>query len=260
VTERPRYQVSLPAFQGPLDLLLSLIESQQLEITAISLATVADQYLAHIRALPELDPEDLAGFVEVAARLLVIKSRALLPAPPSAVEEEDVAGDLIERLQEYRRFRQASAWLGERLQSGVEQYTREPSLPSATPGASLRPMLPIMLLQAAMRLLAPIVAPPEEPDEYLGEAGVSIISRLKLVLRRLARETVVYFSDLIVGARSRSEVSVTFLAVLELVRRRRVQATQDGLFGPISLTKIAATTAARDAEAAAAPEPGVAAG
>ncbi|MHB0876470.1 MAG: segregation and condensation protein A [Anaerolineae bacterium] len=237
--ERPRYQVSLPAFEGPLELLLSLIESQQLEITAISLAAVADQYLAHLRTLPELDPEELAGFVEVAARLLVIKSRALLPAPPSEVDEEDVAGDLIERLQEYRRFRHASQWLAERLQSGVEQYGREPSLPSAAPGASLRPMLPILLLQAAIRLLSPIITPPEEPDEYLGEAGVSIFSRLKLVLRRLAHQAVVFFADLISGARNRSEVAVTFLAVLELVRRGRVRATQTELFGPIAISAAA---------------------
>lgn len=242
-TGRPRYQVTLPAFQGPLELLLSLIESQQLEITAISLASVADQYLAHIRALPELDPEELAGFVEVAARLLVIKSRALLPAPPSDVEEEDVASDLIERLQEYRRFRQASSWLAERLQSGVEQYSREPSLSAVAPGSLLRPMLPTVLLQAAARLFSPVTEEAEDPDEYLGEASVSIFSRLKLVLRRLAREAVVYFGDLIAGARSRSEVAVTFLAVLELVRRRRVVAHQSQPFGPIAITKAGAVPA-----------------
>lgn len=238
--ERPHYKVSLPAFEGPLELLLALIESQQLEITAISLAAVADQYLAHIRALPEVDPEELAGFVEVAARLLVIKSRALLPAAPSEVEEEDVAGDLIERLQEYRRFRHVSQWFAERLQSGLEQYSREPSLATAAPGASLRPMLPVLLLQAAVRLLVPDAIPHEEPDEYLGGAGVSILSRLKLVLRRLAGQAVVFFGDLVTGARTRSEVVVTFLAVLELVRRHRVEANQEGLFAPIAITRASA--------------------
>ena len=109
-----------------------------------------------------------------------------------------------------------------------------------------------MLLQAAVRLLVPDAIPHEEPDEYLGEAGVSMLSRLKLILRRLAGQAVVLFGDLVTGARSRSEVVVTFLAVLELVRRHRVDASQEGLFAPIAITK---PSAAPDGKGPAAVEP-----
>ena len=85
----PPYQVQLPVFEGPLDLLLHLIEQQELDITVISLAQVTDQYLAYLRIVQEVHPDDLADFVVVAAPLLLIKSRALLPQPPKAAEEQN---------------------------------------------------------------------------------------------------------------------------------------------------------------------------
>ncbi len=231
-----RYEVELPAFQGPVDLLLDLIESRRLEITAISLATVAGQYLEHIRSLGERDPADLAAFIEVAARLLLIKSRVLLPSAVTEEEEEDPAADLIQRLQEYRRYREASRWLSERMAAGLTRYSREPTLPDP-PVLVPRPSRPAQLLLAMRRLFAPGRDEIEDDGTFVEALTFSLPEKVKLILRRLIREAAVLFSDLIAGARSRPEVVVTFVAVLELVRRHRVVATQEDLFGPISISR-----------------------
>jgi segregation and condensation protein A len=107
------YQVQLDVFEGPLDLLLRLIEREELDITLVSLALVADQFLAHIARLPDASAASLADFLAIGARLLVLKSRVLLPRPENeaASEEEDWGQDLVERLQEYRRYKEAAARL-----------------------------------------------------------------------------------------------------------------------------------------------------
>ena len=110
--DEPGYQVALPVFEGPLDLLLHLIERQELDITAISLAQVTNQYLEYLAGASERDPDNLADFLVVAAKLLLIKSRVLLPQPPAppAAEEEDLGDDLVRQLVEYKRFKEAARW------------------------------------------------------------------------------------------------------------------------------------------------------
>ena len=110
------YQVTVPAFDGPLDLLLHLVERDELDITVISLRRVTDQYLAQVEALQQGKIDHLIDFLVVAARLVLIKSRALLPRPPDSsgeTEEEDPAETLIRQLRQYRQFKQAAAWLQE---------------------------------------------------------------------------------------------------------------------------------------------------
>jgi len=233
---RVNYEVSLPAFQGPVELLLALIESQRLAITAISLAAVAEQYLEHVRNMPERDASELAAFLEIAARLLVIKSRALLPTDgPADQEAEDAAGDLIARLEEYRRFRSAAEWLGERLHAGHELFIRR-GLPPAGPLVVCRQYSPAVLGNLALKLFARRAAEPPFEGEP-GPAAVGIGVKLRVILRLLLSRSKVFFHELIHGVASRSEVLVTFLALLELVRRRRVVVSQEGLFGPISVTR-----------------------
>ena len=139
--EQPSYQVQLPVFEGPLDLLLHLIQQQQLDITTIALAQVTDQYLAYlaVRKKAALDSpsdqehvsDELAGFLAVAARLLLIKSRALLPRPPAETDEdEDDGQDLVEQLRLYRRFKEMAAYLSERDQESLHMYAR--TLPPAS--------------------------------------------------------------------------------------------------------------------------------
>src|SRR5919204_200534 len=117
--------LELPAFQGPLDLLLTLIERRRLAITDVSLAAVADQYLQAVRSLPERDPDLLGEFLVIAARLLLLKSRALLPQADEPDEEES-PDDLAERLEEYRRFKEAALALAARFESGEQAFPHPP--------------------------------------------------------------------------------------------------------------------------------------
>ncbi|MGI6209338.1 MAG: segregation and condensation protein A [Anaerolineae bacterium] len=236
--QEPTYQVRLPVFEGPVDLLLRLIEERELAITAVSLAAVADQYLEHIRSLDQRNAAELAAFIEVAARLLLIKSRTLLPSAPQEAEEdeEDIAAALVRRLEEYRRFRRAAQWLAERRESGPVLFAREPTLPEE-PTFVPKPISPNRLLAALTQVLSRVEEAPEDAGQLVSPVTYSLPQKLRLVLRRLWNDGVVAFAELIRGARCRSEVVVTFLAVLELVRRRRADATQDGLFGSITITR-----------------------
>ena len=134
-------EISLPVFQGPLDLLLHLIERDDLDITAVSLVVVTDQYLAAIRVGEGFDPQALAEFVAVGAKLIYLKSRALLPKPPALEGEEadddDVGRELVELLREYKRFAQVADMLEERQEVGTRIYTRMAPPPAVPEGTGL---------------------------------------------------------------------------------------------------------------------------
>ena len=127
----PPIRYALPAFQGPLDLLLHLIEREELDISEISLVGVTDQYLRTLELLEELEPGAIADFLMVASRLLYIKSRMLLPKPPSDDdEEEDSADDLLRQLLEYKRFKEVAEQLRSREEAGLRVYVRTAPRPA----------------------------------------------------------------------------------------------------------------------------------
>jgi segregation and condensation protein A len=225
--------LALPGFEGPIELLLALIEREELPITAVSIAAVADQYLAYLESLPALTLDSWMAFVEVAAKLIVIKSRALLPTPPlppMEEQEDDPAVRLIEQLEEYRRFRQAAQWLGERLASGICCLARTPA-EARSERLILSPQSALALLEA-YRSVAPKRSVPLPSNQ-----GPSLLGRIKAVLRALLCRPAVQFSELLGASCSRLQALVTFLAVLELVRRRRVHAWQEGPLGPITISR-----------------------
>src|SRR5437899_1286559 len=145
-------ELHLESFDGPLELLLLLIEQRRLPITQVSLAQVADQYLSHVHAQPSLDAELLAEFLVIGGKLLLLKSRALLLSEEPDPEVEEVASDLAERLATYRVFRAAAEVLREMEQRGERMYTtlREPLV--STQPAPLAPMAPDALLAVWRRL------------------------------------------------------------------------------------------------------------
>src|SRR5438105_4708183 len=145
-------ELHLETFDGPLELLLLLIEQRRLPITQVSLAQVADQYLSHVRAQPALDPELLAEFLVIGGKLLLLKSRALLLSEEPDPEVEEVASDLAERLATYRVFRAAAEVLRELEQRGERMYptTREPLI--STQPVPLAPLDPGALLAVWQRL------------------------------------------------------------------------------------------------------------
>ncbi len=230
----PGYQVSLPVFEGPLDLLLHLIERQELDITAISLAQVTNQYLEYLARVSERNPDNLADFLVVAAKLLLIKSRVLLPRPPAAAEpdEEDLGDDLVRQLVEYKRFKEAARWLERQDEQGLRSYVRLAAVPVLERSADLGEVSLDDLMAAVRQVLA--VKPDMLPvDRTVAPITITIGQQMDYIDRRLAVAGVIRFHDLFEGASHRLEVIVTLLALLEMIKQLRVRVRQERMFGDI---------------------------
>ena len=229
------YQVALKVFEGPLDLLLRLIEREELDITLVSLAMVADQYLAYIADLRHRAAADLADFLVIAARLLLIKSRVLLPRPEDEEEEEDsedLATDLVQRLREYRRFKQAAQALQVMAELGRRTFPRLAPPPQVE--RRLKPGdVTVDDLAEAFRKVLESHAPAPPVGDIVSAITVHMGDCISNILDRVRRYQRVRFSTLMRQARSRLEVIVTFLAMLELIKQQRLTVTQERPFGEI---------------------------
>lgn len=233
------YTITLPAFSGPLDLLLKLIEREELDITTIALAEVAEQYLAHVRSLAEPEPRALAEFVSLAARLLLIKSRALLPRPPgesrSAVAADPDAEALAQQLREYRRYKQVAALLRAWQEQDRRTFLRlaplEVELDLAPPPVTHSLNDLIGALQRRLQLALPF----DEATVISLGPRLTVAQVVARVHERLEQQAWFSFDDLFGPLVSREDVIVTFWAVLELLKRRTISIEQDQLFGRISI-------------------------
>ena len=240
----PAAAIRVEGFEGPLELLLHLLDQRQLEITAISLVAVTDQYLAYVRLLPAGPPalEALAEFLVVAAHLLLLKSRALLPRERAATAADDEvdAETLEQRLAEYRHYRAAAARLGERQERGERAFSRQapPPLPPAPP-PRLEAAAPEQLAQALQRLLA-ARAPAQQGPQPAPAPRVTLAERIREVHAAVETHGRVSFAWLAAGCASRADLIITFLAILELYRAREIGLEQDALFGEIWLGRAAA--------------------
>ena len=232
------YNVQTPVYEGPLDLLLSLIEHAELDITAVSLATVTDQYLAYINSLEQINADEISAFLVIAAKLLQIKSEALLPRPPEhRAGEEDVGRALVDQLKLYKRFKEIGAWLHTRQQANLRTFLRIAAPPKVEPKLDLSNITLEKLVAAAEAALAReaarkplglVIAPPR----------VTIREKIDLIaktMREVERST---FQTLLAKGASRLEIVVTFLAMLELIKRYRIQASQEGLFNEIEISRM----------------------
>lgn len=228
--------IRLPVFEGPLDLLLQLIQRRDLDITAVSLAAVADQYLAAVHADDTLDAPALAEFVSIGARLLELKSRALLPeerpadgddAPP----DDDPAHELVTMLREYQRFREAAELLGERAAAGLRSWPRGAPPPSAPPGDALDGVTLDALRAVMVEVLARL---PDEPPGVVERAEVSLAARVRALEALLAGKSRSFsFRRALSRCRTRLEAVVTFIALLELLKRGACEAEQAEAWGDI---------------------------
>lgn len=234
------YQVALPVFEGPLDLLLHLIEREELDITQVSLAQVTNQYLDYLSHITERNPDNLADFLVVAAKLLLIKSRVLLPQPPAALqpEEEDVGDDLVQQLIEYKRFKEAARWLQEQDEKGLHAFVRLAAVPSMEQGADLGEVRLDDLLAAVRQVLA--IKPAQAPVSSVVAPVLTTIAQQMAAIDTALRGSSgrpVRFRDLLGAAGHRLEVIVTLLAVLEMIKQKRIRVSQDRLFGEIVIEK-----------------------
>ena len=231
------YRVTLPVFEGALDLLLHLIEERELDITKVSLAAVTDQYLDYISTLEKLEAEKLADFLVIAARLLLIKSRMLLPQPPEEApdeDEEDVGEELVRRLIEYRRFRDAAQELRARENQGLRAYARLLPLPELERSFRLEGVTLDALLEAVRQAM--LSRPVSSADEVVTPLHISLPEKIADLERLVAERRGFSLNQLFAQATSRMEIIVIFLALLQLIKRRRVLVEQRELFGEIMVS------------------------
>lgn len=232
-----KYLVQTPVYEGPLDLLLQLIERAELDVTAVALAMVTDQYLQYIRQMQEARAEEISAFLVIAAKLIQIKSEALLPRPPvRETGEEDPAENLARQLRIYKRFKEIANLLEQRDAQGLHTYLRLAPPPKVEGRLDLSDLTLMDLLEAAESSFLQ-----EKEKQALGTVisapRVTIRQKIAYISERLTKSQHSSFKELVGNGNSRLEVVVTFLALLELVKRYRVSARQDALFGDIHIER-----------------------
>ena len=230
--------VKTPVFEGPLDLLLHLIERQDLDITSVSLIQVTDQYMTTLRSAEQVDLRAMADFVAVGARLLLLKSRALLPRTPDQIEDDDleaqeIAADLTAQLEEYRTFKDAAAYLRELDSAGHRSYVRIAPPPIDYQPTGLERVTMTRLLKALARALERL--PVQPPPQRLQRALINVAERRRSILQAVRLRGSVSFEGLIRDCRSRMEAIITFFAILDLMKTEDLIAEQDASFGDIVL-------------------------
>lgn len=229
------YAVRLEQFEGPLELLLSLIEKEKLDITRVSLARVTDQYLEYLQGESHIPLGHLSQFLSIAARLVLLKSRALLPLLVFTDEEEETLVDLEWQLREYRRFRDASMVLGKLLAQHTGSSTRERSL-AAHEGFFFPPSaLSAHDLEVAFTSLLGEIPLMEVLEEKEFQAVVRLEEKMNQFRTSLAGRVEASFRDMTQSIENRVELIVSFLALLQLIKERWVTVEQSHFFGDITI-------------------------
>ncbi len=229
------YTVATPVYEGPLDLLLQLIERAELDITRLALAQVTDQYLAHLHELEERPAEEVSAFLVIAARLLQIKSEVLLPRPPVRQEGEEDPGEALARqLIAYKRYKEIAEYLREREASNLHTYLRLAPAPKIDGTLDLSGLTIAALVEAAQSVFAQ--ADLRHPlNTVVTAPKVTIREKISLIAGYLRRQGRTSFRALLGRRPTNLDIVVTFLAMLELIKRRLVQVHQDRLFGEIQI-------------------------
>ncbi|MFV0635941.1 segregation and condensation protein A [Mitsuokella sp. WILCCON 0060] len=234
MSEKKDYTIHLKAFDGPMELLLHLIEKNKIDIYDIPMAELTRQYLDYLDAMRELDMEVTSSFLVMAATLLQIKSRMMLPKKPKNEEgeEEDPRQELVERLLEYRRFKEVSTVLGS-MADMQEHFVSRAPLP--LPVHHLPPgNLDLKVLVAAFReVMESREENPAAPAAVVEPEPYHIEDKMEEILQKLRAGKGKLRFDEVFCSGTRSELIVTFLALLELIKQRSVAAKQQQLFGAI---------------------------
>jgi len=237
------YKVMLEVFEGPLDLLLYLIKRDEVDIYDISIERITTQYLEYLETFRMLDLEVAGEFVVMAANLIYIKSRNLLPLhqqpPEEEAEEEDPRWDLIRQLIEYKKFKDAAFQLHQRELVQEALIARAPEKPEfGDADTLLKSEVGIFdLISAFQKVLRKIEARREDLREIF-EENFTVSDKIDLILKVVEADKPVAFSRLFASAASRTEIVVTFLALLELIRMKQMRVEQDGPFAEIEIRRI----------------------
>lgn len=238
--------IRLDVFQGPLDLLLTLIERQEIDARAIPVTEVAAQYLEYLHQVEELDLEWAGEFIVLGAELLALKARLLLQRPKEeeqgAVEGEDPAQALAERLLTYRLYKKAAVQLEELAARGALVFGRSLDQEAITRAlAAINPITgitPLDLAQSLARTLSRSKIKKQEISQTIKRPVITLASQVHRIWRRLYQEDVLNLDSLLSSAPTRLEVVLTVLALLELASKGRVNLSQEETFGVIKVRRL----------------------
>ncbi len=233
------YKIDTPVYQGPLDLLLQLIETAELDITTLALAEVTNQYLKHLEKLQDLPPDEVSAFLVIAAKLIQIKSEALLPQQTSGREEEiDIGNELARQLIAYKRYKQIADLLADRKEQGYQTFIRLSSsqleindhLDLGEFGISDLFDLATRIFQKEMdrKSISTVVERPK----------ITIKDKINQISDRFINTDKITFRELLGKEYSRLDVVISFLALLELIKGNFIEVVQTKIFEDITLKKI----------------------
>jgi segregation and condensation protein A len=235
------FPVRLSNFEGPLDLLLHLIRKHELDIHDIPIALITAQYLDAIALLQELDLDVAGEYIVLAATLIHIKSKMLLPRPETAAgveaEEDDPRDGLVRRLLEHQKFKAAAGLLHEREQLRAAQWLRPDGRVADIAGDGYEPEIEVDLFSLLTAFQAVVQRAKQRPAIVLPPEQISVEARIDQLLDRLSETEACGFDDLFADVDDRSGLIVTFLALLEMIRLKLVRVFQSGGFGPIRVYK-----------------------
>lgn len=235
------YKVKLEVFEGPLDLLLYLIKKDEVDIYDIVIERITQQYLEFMDAFKVLDLEVAGEFIVMAANLIYMKSRALLPVavqpPEEEAEEDDPRWDLIRQLVEYKKFKDAAAKLSVRELEQSKLFARAADTEENAPERPLGDVSVFDLINAFNKILKRIENKSEDLREIF-EENFTVGDKIDFILKMTESGIAIKFSELFESAASRAEIVVTFLALLELIRLKQVKCVQEEVFGEIELRRV----------------------
>lgn len=229
-------QVQIEQFNGPLDLLLQLIEQQQMDITQIALATVTEQFLQHVKTIQTINPTQLADYLSVAAKLLVIKSKAILPTLELDKEDEEIAIDLEAKLLLYKKFKEAAKLLKTYDNRRRQSFTRDTTFAEKINFYPDPDVSADTLHQSILGILKQLEEINNLPKATVKEA-ISIQEKIASLQTLLSEKIQTKLSDLLSTAKDKTEVIVTFLALLELIKQRILTVEQEQIFSEIIIKK-----------------------
>lgn len=230
------FNVQLEKFEGPLDLLLKLIEEQKLDITRLNLAKVADDYLEYIRANEDISLENLAEFIGVASRIILIKSQSLLPTLEITAEEEKEIVDLERQLKEYQKFKAAGEKIADIKAKKTFSFSRDYLLGVAVSYSAPKNVNIFDLKKALLKVIAEIVLPEKIPEESVREI-ITLEEKIDELKNSLQQRVETSFRELSGSAKNKVEIIIAFLAMLEMVKQRMIDVEQRGLFDDIKISK-----------------------
>ncbi len=236
------YPVRLQNFEGPLDLLLHLIKQNEMDIYDIPIAAVTQQYLEYLDILTDLNLDVAGEFLVMAATLIHIKSRMLLPRPDPSQEQadEDPREALVRRLLEHQRFKAAAELLHEKEIQRSAQWGRPDERVAEVVGEAPEPEIEVDLFSLMTAFRSVLERARRRPHVPLPPEQISIEARIEQLMARLSDTEACGFEELFADIETRSGMIVTFLALLEMIRLRRVRAIQPGSAGPIRIYRVAA--------------------